>query len=263
MTLLSESTRTTYKGATAGAVLVFLLVLNMIGTQRLWQRQEMDLIVEKNVQAFSPSRVSNNSNIDLQAFACPDISKDPSIHNDYTIPMHQWKLPQGNPHGSTIARIDRFPTRADEPVADYSYSRFAEAFYLDSQHAIHFVIMSDRISDWGFTRWEDPFPALVNSLLLYSTMPIVMHIVTRYPIQWLDDLDSPYFQVNFYNYERLGLLGHALRLQRKFNFLSSHKVSRGRSVGNNIPWTVTGHSHHFSPLTSTTPYFKSQCPCQW
>eukprot|EP00977_Amphora_coffeiformis_P019793 scaffold7453_cov177-Amphora_coffeaeformis.AAC.11 len=200
-------------------ILALLVLLNLVGMQRAQWRQLSSSFLNKAVPAPQMA-LSEKRNVEIRAYTCPD-TRDPSIHGDYSIPIHHWKLP-GNPNGVELARMDRFPTSPDEPVADYSYSRFTESFYMDSESAIHFVIMSDRAGEEPNPK-TDPLPALVNSLLLRSTLPIVMHLVTRYRIPWLDALDSPLFQVNYYNHERLGLLGNAFRLQKLYDFRSTHK----------------------------------------
>jgi hypothetical protein len=117
---------------------------------------------------------------------------------------------------STPSRFYSYNVLREAEVPEFSYSRFTEAFPLDSTNALHFVLLSDRKES------ETPLRAFVNSLLTYSSMPIGLHIVTRHSIEWLDEMDSPVFQVHFYNYERLGYLGNAIRLQRIFGFKSKH-----------------------------------------
>ena len=230
MTLLEIPFMNAWKSARSGGGLLLgtFMLLNLFGTQRVLQQHEgttgslraHESVLREELPPAAPAAAAAAATINLKAYACPDVT-DASLHDNYKIPLHQWKLPDANPEGVDLPRLDRFPTEPGEPVADYSYSRFAETFYLDSKQAIHLVVMSDRTGYFD-PKW-DPFPALVNSLLLHSSMPIVMHVVTRYPIPWLDALDSPFFQVNYYNYERLGFFGNAHRMQRSYNFQSSHK----------------------------------------
>ena len=107
-----------------------------------------------------------------------------------------------------------------EEWPDYSYSRFVDHFPLRTDEgAIHIVILFDR----EHANVQDPLIGTVNSLLEHSTKPIALHVGTKHAtIPWLDKLDSPFFQINFYNPEKLGYLGNAIRLQKATHFNDAH-----------------------------------------
>lgn len=141
------------------------------------------------------------------------LPRDTYVHKDYTLPIYEL---------DALAQRDCPLERIPAPTThlDYTYSRFSDHYPLSSDNSSHFVVLCDRPNS------TEPFKAFVNSLLIHSSKPISLHVVkTRYEIPWLDELDSPYFQVNFYHNERLGYLGNAIRLMKKYNFQSRHRSS--------------------------------------
>jgi len=80
---------------------------------------------------------------------------------------------------------------------------------------------------------------MVNSILLHTSVPVAFHVIlSQNSIGWLDEMDSPFFQVNFYNYEKLGYLGNAIRMIKKTKFRSKHPA---------MPYPMT------KPFLSTLP----------
>ena len=150
----------------------------------------------------------------LERLRCKPSTED---SQGYNLPMYQFF---GN-SPETLPRINY----GLEAKPEYSHSRFARYYPLRSTTndnkvgAIHFIMLCDRINSSLLA----PLKAFVNSVLTHASVPVAMHVVlSRNKIDWLDRLDSPFFQVNFYNYEKLGYLGNALRLLKKTKFRSSH-----------------------------------------
>lgn len=144
----------------------------------------------------------------LQRLRC---RPQPSHHQNYTVPIYEF-----DPTLSIPRLFTKMLPNQQEP--DYTYSRFNDAFPLDSSNAIHFAVLCDRKNS------TLPLRALINSILKFSSKPVVIHMVKSYhSMEWLDKLDSPYFQINFYHYERIGLLGDVIRLQKKYDYKSLHR----------------------------------------
>lgn len=58
---------------------------------------------------------------------------------------------------------------------------------------IHLVVISDR------KKSDYPLKALVNSILNYTSTPITFNVVTSKNIEFLDELNSNFFRVNYHS----------------------------------------------------------------
>jgi hypothetical protein len=149
-------------------------------------------------------------------------------------------LSRQNFGGSSSSRHDNNHTHNPTINYDYSYSRFTDIFPLDSQNALHFVVMSDRQHNVQL-----PLRALIHSLLRHVSIPVAVHVVTGAQsiqnghLDWLDKIDSPYFQIHIYNYEQLGYLTNAKQLTQFYNFRSNHR---------SMPYTLV------KPFVSNLPF---------
>ena len=157
----------------------------------------------------------------LESLRCQPSDKE---SEGYTLPMYEFF----DTTAPLLPRLDFGLASSPE----YSHSRFAQHYPLrtttthgnnnnNSVAAVHFVVLSDR---HPHNTSHTPLKALVHSILTHVSVPVDLHVATSHnSIDWLDALDSPFFQVNFYNYEKLGYLGNAVRMIKTTNFQSKHR----------------------------------------